>query len=95
MDILGTGSSLEPVSYTHLRFSRSENQTITDKAIGSVHYISPEQAKGNATDVRADIYSVGVMMYEMLSGHLPFESDSPVSVAIKQISCLLYTSRCV
>ncbi len=68
------------------RFSRSESHTITDKAIGSVHYISPEQARGNATDVRADIYSVGVMMYEMLSGHLPFESDSPVSVAIKQIS---------
>ena len=68
------------------RFSRSENQTMTDKAIGSVHYISPEQAKGDTTDSKADIYSVGVMMYEMLSGRLPFESDSPVSVAIKQIS---------
>ena len=50
------------------RFSRSENQTMTDKAIGSVHYISPEQAKGDTTDAKADIYSVGVMMYEMLSG---------------------------
>ncbi len=59
---------------------------MTDKAIGSVHYISPEQAKGDITDAKADIYSVGVMMYEMLSGKLPFESDSPVSVAIKQIS---------
>ncbi|HIW54392.1 MAG TPA: Stk1 family PASTA domain-containing Ser/Thr kinase [Candidatus Ruthenibacterium merdigallinarum] len=68
------------------RFSRSESNTMTDKAIGSVHYISPEQARGRATDVRADIYSVGVMMYEMLTAHLPFESDSPVSVAIKQIS---------
>ena len=68
------------------RFSRSENQTMTDKAIGSVHYISPEQAKGDTTDAKADIYSVGVMMYEMLSGKLPFESDSPVSVAIKQIA---------
>ena len=68
------------------RFSRSESRTITDKAIGSVHYISPEQARGNPTDLRADLYSVGVMMYEMLSGTLPFESDSPVSVAIKQIS---------
>ncbi|MEG2843740.1 MAG: protein kinase, partial [Ruthenibacterium sp.] len=68
------------------RFSRSENQTMTDKAIGSVHYISPEQAKGDVTDLKADIYSVGVMMYEMLSGRLPFESDSAVSVAIKQIS---------
>ena len=78
--------SIKVMDFGIARFSRSENQTITDKAIGSVHYISPEQAKGNATDVRADIYSVGVMMYEMLSGHLPFESDSPVSVAIKQIS---------
>ncbi|MEG1446058.1 MAG: Stk1 family PASTA domain-containing Ser/Thr kinase [Ruthenibacterium sp.] len=68
------------------RFSRSENQTMTDKAIGSVHYISPEQAKGDVTDSKADIYSVGVMMYEMLSGRLPFESDNAVSVAIKQIS---------
>ena len=55
-------------------------------SIGSVHYISPEQAKGDTTDAKADIYSVGVMMYEMLSGKLPFESDSPVSVAIKPVS---------
>ncbi len=68
------------------RFSRSETRTITDKAIGSVHYISPEQAKGDITDAKADIYSVGVMMYEMLTGTLPFVSDSAVSVAIKQIS---------
>lgn len=68
------------------RFSRSENQTMTDKAIGSVHYISPEQAKGETTDSKSDLYSVGVMMYEMLSGRLPFESDSPVGVALKQIS---------
>lgn len=68
------------------RFSRSETRTITDKAIGSVHYISPEQAKGDITDAKADIYSVGVMMYEMLTGKLPFVSNSAVSVAIKQIS---------
>ncbi len=67
------------------RFSRSNTKTITDKAIGSVHYISPEQASGAFTDARSDIYSVGVMMYEMLTGKLPFEADSLVSVAIKQI----------
>ena len=79
-------SSIKVMDFGIARFSRSESQTITDKAIGSVHYISPEQAKGDATDLKADIYSVGVMMYEMLTGKLPFESDSAVSVAIKQIS---------
>ena len=64
------------------RFARSEHKTMTDKAIGSVHYISPEQARGDATDEKADIYSVGVMLYEMLTGRLPFEADSAVSVAI-------------
>lgn len=68
------------------RISRSESQTVTDKAIGSVHYISPEQAKGDITDAKADIYSVGVMMYEMLTNTLPFDADSPVSVAMKQIT---------
>ncbi len=67
------------------RFSRSSTKTITDKAIGSVHYISPEQASGAFTDARSDIYSLGVMMFEMLTGKLPFEADSLVSVAVKQI----------
>lgn len=67
------------------RFARKESQTITDKAIGSVHYISPEQAKGEFTDEKADIYSLGVIMYEMLTGNLPFEAESAVSVAIMQL----------
>ena len=67
------------------RFARSEHKTMTDKAIGSVHYISPEQARGEDTDEKADIYSVGVMLYEMLTGRLPFEADSAVSVAIMQL----------
>ena len=68
------------------RISRADNQMLAGKAMGSVHYISPEQAKGDETDCTSDIYSVGVMMYEMLSGHLPFDADDVVEVAIKQIS---------
>lgn len=67
------------------RFPRSETRTMTDSTIGSVHYISPEQARGDITDDKADIYSVGVMLYEMLTGKLPFESDNTVSVAIMQL----------
>ena len=68
------------------RFSRNAMRTgLGDKAIGSVHYISPEQARGAFTDEKADIYSVGVMLYEMLTGQLPFEADNAVSVAIMQL----------
>lgn len=67
------------------RFSRNETRTMTDKAIGSVHYIAPEQARGDLTDEKADIYSVGVMLYEMITGRLPFEADNAVSVAIMQL----------
>ncbi len=67
------------------RFSRSETRTMTDGAIGSVHYISPEQAKGSHTDAKTDLYSVGVMLYEMLTGILPFQSDNAVSVALMQL----------
>ena len=70
------------------RLTRNELRATTEdgnKAIGSVHYISPEQARGDITDEKADLYSVGIMLYEMLTGRLPFEADNAVSVAIMQM----------
>lgn len=67
------------------RFSRTDNNTTSENAIGSVHYISPEQARGEMTDDKADIYSVGVVLYEMITGQLPFQSDSAVSIALMQL----------
>ncbi len=56
------------------------------KIIGSVHYFSPEQARGNYVDERSDIYSLGIVMYEMLTGQVPFDGDNPVTVALKHIN---------
>lgn len=67
------------------RFSDKSTRTMTEQAIGSVHYIAPEQAKGDATDGKTDIYSVGVMLYEMLTGKLPFDGDSAVTIALMQL----------
>jgi len=66
----------------------SVQNTLTQEALGSVHYISPEQAKGGHIDARSDIYSVGVVMYEMLTSRLPFVGESAVSVAIQHISAI-------
>jgi len=68
-------------------------QTLTQEALGSVHYISPEQARGDRTDARSDIYSSGVVLYEMLTGRLPFEGDSAVSVAIQYLSSIPLAPR--
>lgn len=84
--MLQADGSIKMMDFGIARFSRAQSQTVSDKAIGSVHYISPEQAKGDHTDARTDIYSVGVMMYEMLSGKLPFDGTGAVSIAIMQIS---------
>ena len=81
--MLQADGSIKMMDFGIARFSRAQSQTVSDKAIGSVHYISPEQAKGERTDARTDIYSTGVMMYEMLSGQLPFDGTGAVSIAIK------------
>ena len=64
----------------------AKGDTLTKEALGSVHYISPEQAKGGRVDNRSDLYSLGVVMYEMMTGRPPYEGESPVSVAIQHIS---------
>ena len=64
----------------------SKSNTLTKEALGSVHYISPEQAKGSYTDNRSDLYSLGVVMYEMMTGRPPFDGESPVAVAIQHIN---------
>lgn len=83
--ILLPNGNIKVTDFGIARFSRTETRTLTENAIGSVHYISPEQAKGELTDERADIYSVGVVLYEMLAGKVPFDADSAVSVALMQL----------
>ena len=83
--MLLSNGNIKVTDFGIARFSYSDTKTMTDSAIGSVHYISPEQARGDTTDDRADIYSVGVVMYEMLTGQVPFQSDNSVSVALMQL----------
>ncbi len=64
----------------------NKSNTLTKEALGSVHYISPEQAKGGHTDNRSDIYSLGVVMYEMMTGRPPYDGESAVAVAIQHIN---------
>ena len=71
----------------------NSSETLTQEALGSVHYISPEQAKGDRIDARSDIYSAGVVLYELLTNRLPFEGDSAVSVAIQHLSSVPLSPR--
>ena len=84
--------SVKVADFGIARFASMQN-TLTQEALGSVHYISPEQARGSHIDARSDLYSVGVVLYEMLTSRLPFEGDSPVSVAIQHINSMPVSPR--
>lgn len=83
--MLSQDGTIKVTDFGIARFSDKSTATMTEQAIGSVHYIAPEQARGDATDGKTDIYSVGVMLYEMLTGKLPFDGDSAVTVALMQL----------
>ena len=74
------------------RFAATQG-TLNNEALGSVHYISPEQAKGGNIDTRTDIYSTGVLLYEMITGRLPYEGDTPVSIAVQHINSMPLSPR--
>ena len=77
--------SIKVADFGIARIGSAQN-TLTREALGSVHYISPEQAKGGHVDSRSDLYSLGVVMYEMLTGRTPYDGETPVSVAIQHIN---------
>ena len=83
--LLISDGTIKVTDFGIARISENATRTMTDGAIGSVHYISPEQAKGSITDLRTDLYAAGVILYEMLTGKLPFQSDNAVSVALMQL----------
>lgn len=84
--MLMRNGTIKVMDFGIARFNNLEpGRQVNGEAIGSVHYISPEQARGEMVDERSDIYSVGIIMYEMLSGRLPFDGENAVSVAIKQM----------
>ena len=85
--------SLKVADFGIARLTSAAQATLTQEALGSVHYISPEQARGSHIDARSDIYSAGVVLYEMLTGRLPFEGDSAVSVAIQHLSSVPLAPR--
>ncbi|MFR5864335.1 MAG: protein kinase domain-containing protein [Acutalibacteraceae bacterium] len=84
--ILQKNGEIKVTDFGIAKLPNDSSLTTTEKAIGTVYYISPEQASGKETSFSSDIYSVGVMLYEALTGRLPFVADSPVTIALMQIN---------
>ena len=80
--------SVKVTDFGIAQLASAAQSTMTQETLGSVHYISPEQARGSYVDCRTDLYSVGVVLYEMLTGRLPFEGDTPMNVAIQHINSI-------
>ncbi|MBO5023642.1 MAG: protein kinase [Clostridia bacterium] len=80
------GGKIRVTDFGIAKIPKSESLTLVDKAIGTVYYISPEQASSRKIDARSDIYSLGVMLYEMVTGKLPFTADTPIAVIFKHIN---------
>lgn len=93
--IMAPGGVLKVTDFGIAKAMESDKSIAGGTALGSVHYISPEQAKGGYTDFRSDIYSLGVVLYEMLAGRVPFDGDSPVSVALMHIEEEPLNVKCV
>ncbi len=85
--------SVKVADFGIARVLSAGHSTLTQETLGSVHYISPEQARGSMIDARSDLYSAGVVLYEMITGRLPFEGDTPVSVAIQHINSIPLSPR--
>lgn len=83
--IMTNDGVLKVTDFGIARANVQSTMTCEDSAIGSVHYISPEQARGGYTDARSDIYSLGIVLYEMITGVVPFDNESPVTIAIKHL----------
>jgi len=84
--ILQKNGEIKVTDFGIAKIPNTSTLTMTEKAIGTVYYISPEQASGKPTDYYSDIYSVGVMLYEAVTGKLPFTAESPLSIAMMQVS---------
>ena len=93
--IMTADKTLKVTDFGIARAIAADTTIVGGTALGSVHYISPEQARGGFTDARSDIYSLGIVLYEMLTGKVPFDGDTPVSVALMHLEKEPVNVKCV